>query len=263
MSFNTKEIYNPPTDTFKNNANKGDVTLIIISKSSSEGDLDKTIAEFKKSGVDLKFTNVKRNSDDEIIKLSISASSKNSKAKFEADSNKPISPITIEYDSEEDSISIGSANANSFTFKSKDGKRHIRTSGQGSNIFVHSSHSDDDDSHEIIEDDDKIIIRSNTNTKIIKKDSENSFHILSDDDHVHQDIIEVNNDHTKGVNISFGKNKNPLILLDGEEISRKEMEALDTDTIKTVEVIKDDNNVEKYGKKAKHGVVIITSKDKK
>ena len=266
ISFSTKEIYaKAPSTTNLESSYKGDVTTLIISKNMSDDELDNTVKEFKKSGVVLKFSNLKRNSNGAITKISISASSKNSKAKFEAHSDKPISAIIITYNSEDDSISIGntSPSVSSFTYEIKDGKHRVKKTEKGNNVFVHSSHSDDADSHEIIEDDDKIIIKTDGKIKTIKKSSENTFHIISDDEgELHEETIEIKKTSKKGMHIAFGENENPLILLDGKEITKQEMEALDTDTVKTIEVIKDDNNVKKYGEKAKDGVVIITSKDK-
>jgi len=207
MSFSTKEIYlenasNKSTSVSK----KGDITLIIISKNMSDDDLDKTIAEFKESDVDLKISNVKRNNKGEIIKISISASTKHSKAKFEADSEKPISSISIEYNSEDDAISIGSANSNSFAFKTNDGKHHIRTSAKGSNVFIHTTNSDDD-SDSIIEEEDKIIINSGGKHKIIKKNSAHSVHIISDDDTdgLDEEVIKVKSNLSNNNNVKKQK----------------------------------------------------------
>jgi hypothetical protein len=52
----------------------------------------------------------------------------------------------------------------------------------------------------------------------------------------------------------------PLIIMDGKEVPDGKMEDLDHENIETIEVLKGSKAVEKYGEKAKDGVVIITSK---
>jgi hypothetical protein len=54
--------------------------------------------------------------------------------------------------------------------------------------------------------------------------------------------------------------KKPLIYIDGKKANTKAMEALDPDQIETINVIKGDKAIEKHGKKAKDGVVEITTK---
>ena len=62
--------------------------------------------------------------------------------------------------------------------------------------------------------------------------------------------------------IASSDNENPLIILDGKEITKKELDKLDSDTIEKVEVLKGDKAIEKHGEKAKDGVIIITTKKK-
>jgi len=51
-----------------------------------------------------------------------------------------------------------------------------------------------------------------------------------------------------------------LMILDGKEITQKELLALEPNTIKHIYVLKGQKAIEKYGKKASNGVVEITSK---
>lgn len=57
----------------------------------------------------------------------------------------------------------------------------------------------------------------------------------------------------------------PLYILDGQEIKKEYVDSLvhrlDADKIHTVEVFKDAATIEKYGERAKNGVVMITTKD--
>ena len=55
----------------------------------------------------------------------------------------------------------------------------------------------------------------------------------------------------------------PLIIIDGKQSTRAQMEALATKTIDHVDVLKDKSAVELYGEKGKNGVIIITTKGEK
>jgi hypothetical protein len=70
--------------------------------------------------------------------------------------------------------------------------------------------------------------------------------------------ISINND--KGVNISFDKNKNPLIMVDGKEVAPADIKKLNPNIIESMSVLNDDNATKQYGDKAKDGVIIITTK---
>ena len=56
--------------------------------------------------------------------------------------------------------------------------------------------------------------------------------------------------------------KDPLIIFDGKEISKKELDSIDPNTIESMSVLKNENAVAQYGEKAKNGVIIIQSKRK-
>ena len=61
-----------------------------------------------------------------------------------------------------------------------------------------------------------------------------------------------------------GSSQNPpsLIFVDGEKKTKKEMDALSPDQIKSVEVLKGDAAIKAYGAEAKDGVIKITTKKK-
>ena len=74
-------------------------------------------------------------------------------------------------------------------------------------------------------------------------------------------ITVVESDYQQKNTISISNNgARPLYILDGKEISKKEMEAIDPSTFGHIEILKDASATKKYGKKGENGVVIITSK---
>ncbi len=52
----------------------------------------------------------------------------------------------------------------------------------------------------------------------------------------------------------------PLIIFEGKEISKEEMQKIKPENIKSMEVLKGESALEKYGDKGKDGVIIITKK---
>ena len=54
--------------------------------------------------------------------------------------------------------------------------------------------------------------------------------------------------------------KLPMVVLDGKIVDYAQMRAIDTNTISHIDILKDQAAIEKYGDKAKNGVVIITTK---
>ncbi|MCM4164654.1 MULTISPECIES: M56 family metallopeptidase [unclassified Arenibacter] len=63
-----------------------------------------------------------------------------------------------------------------------------------------------------------------------------------------------------GVKLDIGDQDDSLILMDGKEISKNEMDKIDPETIKSVEIWKGPKSIEKYGDKGKDGVIEITMK---
>ena len=53
---------------------------------------------------------------------------------------------------------------------------------------------------------------------------------------------------------------NPLVIIDGEELSMRTMNHIDPNEIESISVLRDASTVAIYGDKAKNGVVIITTK---
>ncbi|MCB0375107.1 MAG: TonB-dependent receptor plug domain-containing protein, partial [Sinomicrobium sp.] len=76
--------------------------------------------------------------------------------------------------------------------------------------------------------------------------------------------IKVGNSGSKGGGVVFSgdDDSDPLVLIDGKESTKKQAEAMDPETIEKIEVLKGESATEKYGKKAKDGVVLITTNKK-
>jgi TonB-dependent SusC/RagA subfamily outer membrane receptor len=71
--------------------------------------------------------------------------------------------------------------------------------------------------------------------------------------------VDINNKDAKFVFYRSGEE--PLIFIDGKKASKKKMDKLDPDQIESINVLKGDKALEKYGKKAADGVIEITTKN--
>ena len=61
---------------------------------------------------------------------------------------------------------------------------------------------------------------------------------------------------------TYAEASDPLFILDGKPIPSEQVKEIDPSTISNMEVLKDQSAIEKYGDKAKNGVVVITTKKK-
>jgi len=71
----------------------------------------------------------------------------------------------------------------------------------------------------------------------------------------------LNNETKNNILLNSGNTKNPpLYVLNGKEISKEEINKIDSKSIKTMNVLKGEEAIKKYGKKGKYGVIEITIK---
>ena len=97
--------------------------------------------------------------------------------------------------------------------------------------------------------------------KMVKKGSKTGKVMVSNK------TIEVKKDTVAptSINIQFVDNdksqvEEPLVIIDGERVSMKELRALDPKTIDHINVLKDKASLEIYGEEGKNGVIEIATK---
>ena len=145
--------------------------------------------------------------------------------------------------------------------KSNGTVKEVKKLKSTANVWISSD--GDDDEHEIIEiktDDDgeSVIIKNNGKDKKVIKSK--SIWISDDSDDDEETIFELNDSDSK-LFISAGDDKKqPLYVIDGKEVKKNEMKDLDPNDIESINVLKGEAAIKKYGKKAKNGVIEITTK---
>ena len=284
FAFNTKTIAQKKESKWNIKISTVD---LIIDKNSSDSELNSEKETFKKEfDIELSFKKIKRNSEGEITAIKIDAKSPTSNANFSVSGTKPIKPIMISFDNNSNSISIGNfeEKPTTYIYKVKDGDNVTwiekdendsdtnveeiiikEVDEDGKNVWIHK---DDDNKHKKI----KIIKSENGKTKVevIKSDNfniesenvneikkgENVFIIKTD-----HDINEKPTDKKENKIFISKSNGEPLVLVDGKEVSKDAMKKLDPDQIEKINVLKGKKAIEKYGEKAKDGVIEITTKN--
>lgn len=292
-----KEITEPPIiekNVIGKMKQKGGKLEVIITKDFTNSDLDKLKTTFKKEGYTLAIKGVKRNKAGEITAIKIEVSSKSSNANYTANSDDGINPVKISIGKDGKNISIGDGymKKEKYTvFISKDGnKKAIKETDSDENVFVLSSDEDNtkdvmvkkivikDGDSSLVTKDHKIKIsriKSDGNAMILKTDDDKDHKIITvktigDDDgdliwttedDENEKFIVMNKD--KGnMKVITSDGKSPLYIVDGKEMTSKEMTGKSLDNIETVKVLNGDEAIKKYGDKAKDGVIIITTKKK-
>ncbi|WP_303315883.1 M56 family metallopeptidase [Flavivirga abyssicola] len=260
MSFSTKKVYveKAPTKSYYS------LEIEIITKEYTNTDFDNLINKLKEKGITAKFNGIKRNSKGEITAIKISINSKSSNVNYSSNSNYSISsdeaikPIKISFSDDGKNISIGNTNqsvhkfkGSNYTINHKDGKHKIYSSEKGHGVFVVSD-DDVDENVEIITEKDEDIEHDEDIIVIKEKvsDEKKSYEVKT---------IKKNKDSDKIV-IMSDDGTEPLYVINGKEVKKKEFEKLHSDDIKNVYVIKGEKAIKKYGEKGKHGVVEITTK---
>lgn len=102
-------------------------------------------------------------------------------------------------------------------------------------------HVDEDDADDVI---------------IIEKDAKGK----KDKKHEAHKKVKIRTANSSGTVTLSNNGKEPLIFIDGKQVSRKKMEKLATDNIEKIEVLKGDSAIERYGDDAEDGVILITTK---
>ncbi|RNC86723.1 MAG: hypothetical protein ED556_04700 [Winogradskyella sp.] len=148
--------------------------------------------------------------------------------------------------------------------KGKKGKKgKVKRIKRSKNVEVISG--DDAEVEIIVEDDgeneEEIII---VNGKRVKIDDKNKDIVVEkiwvNDDDDNNVIVLKNDSDDENIFISTDEGKDPLFILDGKEVSKKEFTKMNPKNIESVTVLKDESAIKKYGKKGKDGVVIIKTK---
>lgn len=236
---------------------------ITIDKDTKDSDFKDITKQLKKHDIDAKFTKIKRNKNNEIIAIKIELKDKNgNESSTSLSSNEPIEDIVL--GSDNDSLYITSGNSTSFSFNGTH------------SLSKHFDFSFDDDK--------KVMIINGKKFDFDKmKDQIKDSFVFEEDENGKKMILKFNDfdfdfdfdsdEHDGDHNVWIHKNRgtkykfvdNPdiekLIIIDGKEAKFKKLDELaKADQLDKVDFLKPETAQSIYGKKAKDGAIIATTK---
>ena len=255
--------------------NSQTITEIIITKDFTEADLNRVKSDFQKEGIVIKFKGIKRNSKGEITAIKIDAKGTHLSANYQISTSNPINPIVIRYNSNGNEISIGN-----WKQKEKGESVYFIRKPQDETVEINVDATGEDDMIFIGEDGTKQKVKVAGTPKFRKKGSEKIIEIKTDKDgNVSKNVwvtesedkpmvwtsdenVEIEIDSEKSGDFFFASpsNANPLYLINGKEVSQEEISKIDKEKIESMDVFKGEKAIEKYGDKAKDGVISIKTK---
>lgn len=298
MTFNT-EIIAQTTVAEKETAKSDQQNILkfVVTKDTKDQQLDFIKEKIEEKGATIAFKNVKRNSKNEITGIKVAYNLENTKLVHSKKLSEPIKPIEISMNPSNGKIDMSeqvSTLSQTFNIETDEDGHTILNKSSSKNSVINITDENGnkekitlEDGYTMIEksgkkfyvtkDNKQLIITTDstgtfqkinltTDTIITPKSnsSQNSAFTISsgvskivysdDEDDKGEVIFE-----QRASVISNFKNP-PLYILDGKEISEQEMQTVDPNTIKSLDVIKNKAATKKYGKKGDNGVILITSK---
>ncbi|WP_242203740.1 M56 family metallopeptidase [Aestuariivivens insulae] len=202
---------------------------VTITKDFADDDLEKVIKKAKKHGLILKFSKVIRNSNDEIINITSEIKVGDSKTVLTYNDG-PIKPFTC-YRNQKD-FGFGkpedsSNKTNSYSYVIK-----------ADTLLFHQG--------------DKTI---SADTIYFNK------HNISFNEPIQFNTKEnIATTASNGVFFLSPGGSNPIYIVDGKEVSKKQIESMTPYKVHSISVLRDDNATALYGKKAKDGAILISTK---
>ena len=294
FNFNTEVIAQTKTTEPDNVKIGQNVVKYLITKVTKDTQLESIKQKMADLGVTLEFKNLKRNDQKEIIALRIEYTSDKGSGEFFVNSDEPIKDIAINFNVNENELSVGQATKNlsqSFEIITEDGDKKVKTTESGNNVFVYSTEDDENDhnSEESIvvigkdgeehvvkqkknvyviksgttktstDKDDAVFVKKNKKDTVwIKKNVKNI--VWTDDEGKDVEIIATENGN-ENYKIYKDRDGKPLIILDGKEVDNGYLRTIEPNNIDSVTVLKGEKASLKYGKKGNDGVIEIISKN--
>lgn len=273
---------------------KKELRVEVITKDAQKSDLDALTASWAKEGVTLSYKKLKYNDQKEIVGIDLAVSSdKGSKANLSLSGSEPIQPISIKYDKNSGSLALGNVQSMAWDVKLHEGhgtkKKLIVTSGDENNVILFKGdsasawHADDENVFIVKADnagelnwtteEDVLIEVAGDSTmiekkiKVIKlKDGAEAEEIMikkmKEGDGEMKVIVKTLEGGKQGDHkMMFLKEEDAsLILIDGKESTQEELNKISPEKIESVNVWKGEKAIEKYGDKARDGVIEIKTK---
>lgn len=276
MSFNTKKNYvketliqsNPSTNA---TLEQKQIDTFYILDAQTDKDFEDLKKHMATMGYTFDVSNLKRNEQGLITAIKINIKNKKANGSFSTSSFLPIKVIKIVLNRENNSINIGNLTNTepkvTMGFPSQEKAKAYKKSKNLNNlipnnelkkalIILNGNKVKQKDIQDLNADDIKYMNVLKGKKAIEKYGNKGKNGVVEITSKKHGDKRRIS---SKIVIAGYADTK-PLYILDGKEISKKALDALDENKIEAINVIKNKSATEKYGDKGKNGVVEITTK---
>jgi len=235
---------------------------ITIDKNTKDREFKKIVKTLKEHNIDTKFSGIKRNKSNEIIAIKIKLKDDDgNESNTSLSSDNPISALTL--GAEKNSLYITSSNSKNYSFNgthslskhfdfSFDDDEHVMT--------INGKTYDFDDIKAQIKD--AFVFEEDADGKrVVIKLNNFDFDFDDDENAAHKTRKWVSKHHTQKFHFVDDPEIEKLIMIDGKKADFKKLDELaKAHKLQSVDFLKPDTAKSLYGKKAKDGAIIATTK---
>ncbi|WP_298903758.1 M56 family metallopeptidase [uncultured Psychroserpens sp.] len=251
MSFNTETIYiEAPSEDISTSSSPalqtGDIE-VVISKDTTDKQLEKLQERLKEKGITFTYTDLKRNAKGEITSIKTDFKSAERSSNYSINDEDGIA--AFRFKSTEKSFNIGTIDKAYTVWESDDDKK----------VKVYNSWKKDDDDKKAKATKIKVHTSNGDESEIHVQATGRNFWISDDGTKTNINASQNGNK----TNIFISESDNPLFIIDGKQVDKSVFENIDSEKISTINVLKGTSAYELYGEKGKNGVIIMTKKGSK
>jgi len=244
------------------NANINNKIKVTIDKNTTDSEFKEIVKTLKKHNIEAKFSGIKRNKNNEIVAIKIKLKDNNgNQSNTSLSSDNPISVINL--GAEKNSLYITSSDSKNFSFNGTHSlSKHFDFSFDDDEhkMTINGKSFDFDDIKEQIKD--AFVFEEDKDGKrVIIKLNNFDFDFNFDDEKEEKNDKSTTKQHSQKFHFVDDPEIEKLIMIDGKKVDFKKLDELaKSNQLKSVDFLKPDTAKSLYGKKAKDGAIIATTK---
>ena len=249
MSFNTKDVY---VEISNNNLEEDKLSYqiqdhlnVMFNKNSTDEYLSLTKKQLSRKGITFNYKSIKRNDKNELTGIKVTFKSSSNNTEYKISGNGPIKPFSFMSDGQSFKVVTMGKDDGTFMFTSKEGEIIAQTTTDDTFSFKQKDTiSIQTQSNRLLKEGDSIFI--NRNSKI--------------QTWVNNNGTNINASENGNTFVYRSKSDEPLFVVNGKVVEKSLFEDVDSDKIESVNVLKGNLAVERFGERGKNGVVLLRTK---
>jgi TonB-dependent SusC/RagA subfamily outer membrane receptor len=242
ISFNTEDVYVEIDKILDQKTEQQHHETIAFTKDASDSYLSQIQKQLALKGITFTYKGIKRNSDNLITAIHVKFESKTDKTEYKVSGKEPIKQFIFERN--EDVFIVRA------TIKGKDFiydviENQYDEPSKKSEVHVLKNSNRENSSHIDIQN------KKNTDSLVYKTKT------WTDKD---GEKISINISKNGNTSIYNAQSEDPLFVLNGKVVKKSTFYNVKPDNIETINVLKDNSALEKYGDRGENGVILIRTK---